>query len=149
MRVIIAAVVLLLFLLGLGGAAGWYFLLRDDGGVMAEKAAVPDIPTEIDQLRFIKLDAFSIPVIRYGKVDKYILLQATLEVVEPSARQRAQRLMPRLKNAFLMDLHGYFADRPVDKKGVNTRMKRVADRTLGPDIVKEVLIEGAFERNSP
>ena len=152
MRIIIAAVVVVL--LGLGGAAGWYFLLRDDGGAHGEKVATPDVPAEIDQLRFIKLDAFSIPVIRYGKVDKYIPLQATLEVVEPAARQRAQRLMPRLKNAFLMDLHGYFADRPVDKKGVNTRtvkkrMKRVADRTLGPDIVKEILIEGAFERNSP
>ena len=151
MRVIIATVVVVL--MGLGGAAGWYFLLRDDGA-QGEKTAAPDVPAEIDQLRFIKLDAFSIPVIRYGKVDKYILLQATLEVVEPAARQRAQRLMPRLKNAFLMDLHGYFADRPADKKGVNTRtvkkrMKRVADRTLGPNIVKEILIEGAFERNSP
>ena len=59
-----------------------------------------------------------------------------------------------VKKTFLMDLHGYFADRLVDKKGVNTRtvkarMKRVADRTLGPDVVKEVLIEGACERNSP
>ena len=68
MRIIIAAVVVVL--LGLGGAAGWYFLLRDDGGAHGEKVATPDVPAEIDQLRFIKLDAFSIPVIRYGKVDK-------------------------------------------------------------------------------
>ena len=74
-----------------------------------------------------------------------------------SHTQRAGRVPygeSRLKKTFLMDLHGYFADRLVDKKGVNTRtvkarMKRVADRTLGPDVVKEVLIEGACERNSP
>ena len=37
-----------------------------------------------------------------------------------------------------MDLRGYFADRPVDKKGINTRT------------VKGVgLIQGAMESNSP
>ncbi len=62
--------------------------------------------------------------------------------------------MLRLKDAFLMDLHGYFADRPAAKTGINSRtikkrLKRVAERTLGPDVIKEVIIEGAVESNSP
>jgi flagellar basal body-associated protein FliL len=151
MRIVIAVVVVLM--LALGGAAGWFFLLRG-GDEAPEKTAASEVPAEIDQLRFIKLDAFSIPVIRYGRVSKYILLQTTLEVVDPAARDRAQRLMPRLKDAFLMDLHGYFADRPAAKTGINTRtikkrMKRVADRTLGPDVIIEVLVEGAVESKSP
>ena len=151
MRLVIAGVVVLV--LALGAAGGWYFLLRG-GDEAEEKTAVSEVPAEIDQLRFIKLDAFSIPVIRYGKVSKYVLLQATLEVVDPAARDRAQRLMPRRKDAFLVDLHGYFADRPANKTGINSRiiikrMKRVADRTLGPDVIKAVIIEGASERNSP
>ncbi len=151
MRIVIAVAVV--SVLALGGAAGWFFFLRG-GDVEHEKTAVSEIPAEIDQLRFIKLDAFSIPVIRYGKVSKYILLQTTLEVANQAARDRAQRLMPRLKDAFLMDLHGYFADRPANKTGINSRtvrkrMKRIADRTLGPEIIIDVIIEGALESNSP
>ncbi len=86
MRIVIAVVVVLM--LALGGAAGWFFLLRGGDGAH-EQTAAPEVPAEIDQLRFIKLDAFSIPVIRYGKVSKYVLLQTTLEVVDPSARDRA------------------------------------------------------------
>ena len=140
-------------MLALGGAAGWFFLLR--GGDQAhEETAASEVPAEIDQLRFIKIDAFSIPVIRYGKVSKYVLLQVTLEVVNPAARDRAQRLMPRLKDAFFVDMHGYFADRPAAKTGINSRtiikrMKRVANRTLGPGVIKDVLLEGAVESNSP
>lgn len=151
MRIVIAVAVV--SVLALGGAAGWFFFLRG-GDVEHEKTAESEIPAEIDQLRFIKLDAFSIPVIRYGKVSKYILLQTTLEVANQAARDRAQRLMPRLKDAFLMDLHGYFADRPANKTGINSRtvrkrMKRIADRTLGPEIIIDVIIEGALESNSP
>ena len=146
MRFVIAVAVV--SVLALGGAAGWFFFLRG-GDDEHEKTAVSEMPAEIDQLRFIKLDAFSIPVIRYGKVSKYILLQTTLEVANQAARDRAQRLMPRLKDAFLMDLHGYFADRPANKTGINSRtvrkrMKRIADRTLGPEIIIDVIIEGAM-----
>ena len=123
MRIVIAVVVVLM--LALGGAAGWFFLLRG-GDEAHEKTAASEVPAEIDQLRFIKLDAFSIPVIRYGRVSKYILLQTTLEVVNPAARDRAQRLMPRLKDAFLMDLHGYFADRRPPRPALIRALSRSA-----------------------
>ena len=122
--------------------------------VAADRIGAPGSPAKMP-FRATKAANWS-SIIRIGAKMAVIRTRIASRAIS-SHTQRAGRVPygeSRLKNAFLMDLHGYFADRPVDKKGVNTRtvkprMKRVADRTLSPDVVKEVLIEGACERNCP
>src|SRR3546814_9341724 len=96
--VMVATVVLL----GGGGAATWLFFSKPEPSG-EEPAAVVD-PT------FINIGALSIPVIRGGQVRKYVLLHLTLELVDRKAKALAEEAMPRLRDAFLQDLYGYFAN---------------------------------------
>ncbi len=58
----------------------------------------------------------------------------------------------RLHSAFLNDLHGvlslrYGSGRPLNAPAVKQRLKRRADRILGPGVVKEVLIQRVQKRS--
>ncbi|MCR9219585.1 MAG: hypothetical protein NXI21_05100 [Alphaproteobacteria bacterium] len=136
-----------LLLLGGGGGAYWWFMLRDAGEEAAEAEPPPQDPPV-----FLELDSLTIPVIRSGSIVKYVLLKITLEVEDQGARDEVVDRMPRLKDAFLRDLHDYFAsiplDSPVNVRTVKQRLQRVADRQAGPGVVKDVLIQGAFEKRS-
>lgn len=136
-----------LLLLGGGGGAYWWFMMRDAGEEAAEAEPPPQDPPV-----FLELDSLTIPVIRSGSIARYVLLKITLEVEDQGARDEVVDRMPRLKDAFLRDLHDYFAsiplDSPVNVRTVKQRLQRVADRQAGPGVVKDVLIQGAFEKKS-
>jgi len=142
MKKLILIVLVLLLLAGGGGGGYWWFFMRG-----ADEAAAPPPP---EPAVFVEMEALTIPVIRGGAVAKYVLLQVALEVEDEEARQDVIDRMPRLKDAFLRDLHAYFASTPLDSplnvRTVKTRLKRVAGRIVGPEIVREVLIQGAFEK---
>src|SRR3546814_16740814 len=96
--VMVATVVLL----GGGGAATWLFFSKPEPSG-EEPAAVVD-PT------FINIGALSIPVIRGGKVRKYVLLHLTLALVDRKATALAEEPTLRPGDAFLQVLYVYFAN---------------------------------------
>ena len=144
MKKLILIVVLLLLLAGGGGGAYWWFFMRG-GDPAAEEAPPPPEPAV-----FVEMEPLTIPVIRGGAVAKYVLLKLSLEVEDAGAQQEVEERMPRLKDAFLRDLHAYFAsiplDSPLNVRTVKKRLQRVCDRTVGPGVVQEVLLQGAFEK---
>ncbi|MEQ8449983.1 MAG: hypothetical protein RIB97_09895 [Nitratireductor sp.] len=144
MKKLILIVLILLLLAGGGGGAYWWFFMRG-----ADGAAAPEPPPP-EPAVFVEMEALTIPVIRGGAVAKYVLLKVSLEVEDEGAREAVVERMPRLKDAFLRDLHAYFAsiplDSPLNVRTVKTRLKRVADGIVGRGVVREVLIQGAFEK---
>lgn len=144
MKKLILIVLVLLLLAGGGGGAYWWFFMR----AADETADAPPPPPE--PAVFVEMDALTIPVIRGGAVAKYVLLKLSLQVEDEGARQEVIDRMPRLQDAFLRDLHGYFAsiplDSPLNVRTVKRRLKRVCDRFVGAGVVQEVLIQGAFEK---
>ncbi|MBP5855793.1 hypothetical protein KAJ83_02150 [Marivibrio halodurans] len=152
MKKLLIILVLLILLLGAGGGgAYWWFLMRDAGeGHEASDAAPDDGPGE--PAVYVELEALTIPVIRGGAVAKYVLLQISLEVEDLAAREEIQERMPRLMDAFLRDLHAYFAsvplDSPLNVRTVKARLRAIADRIVGADVVREVLIQGAYEKTN-
>jgi flagellar FliL protein len=148
-KLVIILILLLLLGGGLGGGAYWWFFM--DGASLVLGDAEPEPEPEIPRI-YVEMNALTIPVIRGGAVAKYILLQISLEVPDESAREEVIDRMPRLQDAFLRDLHAYFAsiplDSPLNVRTVKQRLQRIADRKVGAGIVDEVLIQGAFEKKN-
>ncbi|MAO93188.1 MULTISPECIES: flagellar basal body-associated FliL family protein [unclassified Hwanghaeella] len=146
MKILIIIVVVLVLLAG-GGGGYYYFFVLPTQNDMAEPAPPPPPDT-----RLIELDPLRIPVIRGGVVVNYVILNVTLETIGPDNEAFAQKLMPRLRNAFLTDLNGYFAVVPVEDrilvKSLKRRMLVISGRVLGRGVVNDVLIQNAFKQKS-
>lgn len=149
MKKLILLLILVLLLAAGGGGAYWWFFL---GGLDIPVAEQVEEPEQENKPIFIDLESLTIPVIRGGAVAKYILLRVTLEVEDAAAEEQVKDRMPLLMDAYIRDLHHYFASIPInDKLNVRTvkrRMQRVSDRIVGPGVVSGILIQGAFEKKS-
>ena len=148
MKKLIVLLLVLILLLGAGGGgAYWWFFLR-----AADEMAEPEAPPPPDPPVFVQLEALTVPVIRGGAVAKYVLLKIALEVEDEGAKAEIEERMPRLMDAFLRDLHAYFAgvplDSPLNARTVKRRLQRVADGVTGPGVVEGVLIQGAYEKKN-
>lgn len=146
MKRIILAVVAVLLIAG-AGAAAWFFFIK----AKPEDHVRDDVHETAGKPEFLELDSLSVPVIRGGRLDKYIMLRLTLEMKDAKAKAVGKEAMPLVKDAFLRDLHGFFADQPptdegIDVRLVKARLMRVSERLFGPGQVVNVLVQGAFER---
>ncbi|HAA93923.1 MAG TPA: hypothetical protein DCS82_01080 [Rhodospirillaceae bacterium] len=116
-----------------------------------DKKGAPEAP--VDKPEFIEMDSLTVPVIRGGKVEKYVLIKVTLEMVDSSAKSLAVRSFPRLKDAFYRALYDYFGFQRPGTKGINVRivkarLLRAGARAIGKNKIKAVLIQRAAERGS-
>lgn len=146
MKLILILVFLLLIACGGGGAYYYFFILSAQTHENAESAPPPTMP----DIRFVEMDALRIPVLRGGAVVNYVVLNITLETIGPENEQLARALIPRLTNAYLTDLNGYFASVPVEDrilvKAIKRRLQIIANRVLGPGTVNDILIQNAFKQ---
>jgi flagellar FliL protein len=141
-------ILLLLFvvlLLAGGGGGYYYFFVMAAGDEIAEEPPPPP-----PDFRFVEMDNLQIPVIRGGAVVNYVILSVSLETIGPENEERARELLPRLVNNYITDLNGYFETVPVEDRimvnPLKRRMRVIADRTLGPGVVSDVLIKSAFKQ---
>ncbi len=143
---IIITVATLLLVVG-SGVAAWYFLLQEEFGDTAEAMLAPLTKQEPEMM---EMQALSIPVIRNGELQKYVLINVSLELDGPESRVFVYSRMAKLEDAFFRDLHGYFGS-VADTSRVNVRLltvrlQRQATRVLGKDRLRRVHIIGAYER---
>ena len=151
MKLIVILIVVAVLLLGGGGAA---YFFRDSlfGGGEAQTAAKLPIKTNPDA-QFVDLETINIAVIRNRRVEKHVVLQVSLEVANEAARATVAKALPRIKDAFIKDMYDYYAIIPPGRQGVNVegikkRLKRTANAVMRDGSVKDVLIQGAIERET-
>jgi flagellar protein FliL len=153
MKLIVILVVVAVLLLGGGGAA---YFFRDalfggeTGGTQA--AGKLAIKKEIDA-QFVDMETINIAVIRNRRVEKQVVLQVSLEIANEEARGPVTKALPRIKDAFIKDMYDYYAIVPLSRKGVNVeaikkRLKRTVGTVIRNGSVKDVLIQGAIERET-
>jgi hypothetical protein len=112
----------------------------------AEEKVEADVPF------FFEMERFTIPVIRGRRVEKYVLVQVTLELADAESKSLAEQYSPRLKDAFYRALHDYFGFQRPGTKGINirvikARLMRAGAHAIGKKKIKAVLIQGALERS--
>lgn len=145
MKLIIIIVVVLVLVAG-GGAATWFFVLDDPN-----KTAKEEPPPPVDPI-FLEMETLSVHVIRGGGVQKYIVLDITLEMRDAEAKALAEKKMPKLRDVYISALNDYFTNLPSLKTGVKvTHIKRRlisrSEKALGKEAVKDVLVQSVFERD--
>ena len=147
MKKLIFIGLLLVLLIAGGGAAAWYFLFQEELGETAEAMLAPLTEEEPE---LMEIPALSIPVIRDGALQKYVLINVSLELDGPESRVFVYSRMDKLEDAFFRDLHGYFGSvadtSKVNLRLLTARLYREAVRVLGDETVEKVHIIGAYER---
>ena len=96
------------------------------------------------------LEPFNIPVIRGDKVTKMVTVRLALMHIDASHKQKTRPAMPKLMDAYLVELYDYFSyvqlDQPLSGREIRSRLRSATLRILGEDKVQDIIFEGAFER---
>ena len=145
-------IVVVVVLLGGGGGAAYFFrdaLFGEEGADAAAKAPIQEVPDAL----FVDLETLNIAVIHNRRIEKHVVLQVALEVIDDEARIRVAKSLPRIKDAFIQDVYDFYAYQQPGQRGVNVevikrRLKRTADEVMKDGSVKNVLIQGAIERQT-
>ncbi|MBX6320593.1 MAG: hypothetical protein IRY94_02080 [Rhodospirillaceae bacterium] len=133
-------VLLVLPVLVVAGAAAWWFLVR-----------APDPPpaadTDAHEVAFVDLPPLTLPAVRDGAVERLVRVDLALELRPGADAAKVQAELPRLTDAFLVELYGLIGHRFMDESGddtavIKSRLQAASRRVLGSDAVAAVLIQG-------
>ncbi|HWA42893.1 MAG TPA: hypothetical protein VHA10_06760 [Hypericibacter adhaerens] len=124
-------ILLLLILLGGGGAAAWWFFLREkpaDPQLAAAPVAAP--------IAYLKLPAFTVPVIRDGMPHGMITVELTMELKDESVRPKAEARLPVLNDRLFVVLYDLLGRRYMQEQNFNLdlvkgRLLIAADKVMG------------------
>ena len=112
----------------------------------------PLTPEEKSQMlkRYVAMEPLSISIFRGGAVATTIELKVQLET-KVGTEFTLNKQLPRLKDAFIRDLHAYFPrllnkKKELDMADLTRRMYLIGERTLGKDIIIDVSIVSATNR---
>lgn len=160
MKKLIVAVVALLLLGGVGFAAYTYFgtpaeaaaVEGDKEKAVTKEQAEKDKAAADAAIAFVKMDSLVLPIVGKNGVSQVINLSITLEVKDELTAKEIEKLTPRLRDAYIQDMYGVLtqksamADGVVQVDFIKTRLNKVTEKVLGPDKVKDVLLQTLQQR---
>jgi flagellar basal body-associated protein FliL len=148
----LAVVAILAALFGVGGG-GIYASGLLGGPPPAEASPKKEAKAEpasrtLPEVAYVQLDPLAAPVIGGGKVRYNVMLILSVEIADPSQKAEVARLMPRLRDAMLMELYARPVVRDdesgrIDLESVKERMFTVARDVVGQKIVRDLLVVSA------
>ena len=117
----------------------------------ADRAETPEAPAVAGGPSYVRLDPIFVPIIAAGEVTQQIGVTVMLQLVEGKDKSDVEAKRVLLYDALFRDLYGYFQDRVavsgrVDETYLKARLLKTSSAVVGPDLVKEVLIEQLFAR---
>ncbi len=124
-----------------GGYFAWTeFFAGEDGG------GASSLFSGDDNLHYVEIERLTAPFIRNGEYVQYVVLDVSLELADEPNATKVRQLAPRLRDAFLAELHRLARIRPAGQRLINlgrvkARLLAGADRVLGPDVVRDVLVQ--------
>ena len=138
----IVIMIIALLVLGGGGYFGWRQFNAEQPG------PAPEIPygSLEGQPLFIELDPLTAPFVRDGKFAHYVVIIVNLEVASREDVDSVRRFLPRLRDAFVTELHTLATMRNPDQAMINmrrvkSRLLASADAVLGEGVVRGVLVQ--------
>ena len=147
----LAIVAGLALLLGVGGG-GVYATGMFGGPAPAEASAKKEAKAEaartLPEIAYVQLDPLAAPVIGGGKIRYNVMLTLSVQIADQSHKAEIARLMPRLRDAMLMELYARPVVRDdesgrIDLESVKERMFAVACDVMGQKIVQDLLVVSA------
>jgi len=120
------------------------------GAAPALAAEEPALPGK-DKPIGVRLDPLVVSIQRNGVVEKHIGFVIVLDVADSAAQVKVQDMMPKLNDAFVMDINALAnlpnaADAGIDPEALKRRLSASCVRVLGPDVVKNIEFLRSFTR---
>ena len=137
--------VVLLIVLGGGGYFGWQQMGESSSPSAAGESGGSSFFAN-DDPRFVELDLLTAPFLRGGKFVKYVVLVIILEVSNDDEVEEVRAVMPRLRDAFVTELHTIATMRNPEQKMLNikrikSRLLVSANEVMGDGVVRDVLVQ--------
>ena len=144
----IVIIIIAIFVIAGAGGAIWYFFMQADAPIEDQSG---ENKSSFEESEFVDIENLSIPVIREGRVDRYILISVSLEMRDQASKALGDEAFPRLKDAVFSQLYSYFSVQQSGQSGINVaqvkaRLLWAAERAIGKGHVRQVIIQGAYER---
>lgn len=137
--------VVLLLVLGGGGYVGW----QQMGGASPEGEAgeggdSPSIFSE--EPKYVELDLLTAPFVRSGKFVQYVVIVVILEVDDDEGVSKVRAVIPRLRDAFVTELHTIATMRNPEQQMLNltrikSRLLASAHEVMRNKIVRDILVQ--------
>lgn len=113
----------------------------------ADESAIPGKDKPIS----VRLEPLVVSIQRNGVVEKHVGFVIVLEVADSAAQAKVHDLMPKLNDAFVVDLNAlaslpHAADNGIDPDALKRRLNASCVRVLGPDVVKSIVFLRSFTR---
>jgi flagellar basal body-associated protein FliL len=132
-----------LFVIGVAAVVGYQMFMVEGG-----ESAAPEVSRE---LGYVNMEPFLAPIIEGRRISKYVAIGVILELHSEDYKVQVRDNIIPLRNAFIEDFvfqaqMNSGRTESVYLHRVKSRFRTLADRIVGPDIVKEVLISHALDR---
>jgi len=101
---------------------------------------------------YVHLDTIFVSVIEGNRVTQQVGITLVLELNDAQSRPDVEAKKHQLTDAFFQELYGYFQTRAaakekVDEPFLKKRLLATAGKVVGPNAIKEVLIEQLIQRS--
>jgi flagellar basal body-associated protein FliL len=144
MLIILAAIMILA-----GGAVSTLKFLKM--GPFAEKPAVEveEVEEEAKSI-FIDMEPILIPIFQGDTVAAKIQIQIKLETKSKDNAIKIQRLMPKISNIFITDMHAFLPrlikqQERVDVIILKARLKKIVSRKLEKGLIDDILVQSVLD----
>jgi flagellar FliL protein len=153
MKKMLLFVLLPLLLLGGGGAGAWFFYFN--AAPEGEQAAAPEATNTghgaAPQASFVDVGEIIVPVYSRDGRDNLMFIRMELEVGAAMSADKVRYLLPRLRDAYIVTLstlagRGELVEESRRNATIKRALKLASDRVLGPDAVKDVLLQRAWQQ---
>jgi flagellar protein FliL len=146
-------ILLPLLLLGGGGAGAWFFFLKAPAEDDKAAAAAPAEDPHKAEAKAVFVDVGEIIVPVYGRdgKDKLMVVRFQLEIGEVMPVDDVRYMLPRLRDAYIGTLstlagRGELVEESQRNATIKHALKLASDRVLGPDVIKDVLLQRAWQQ---
>ncbi|HUL08989.1 MAG TPA: flagellar basal body-associated FliL family protein [Candidatus Acidoferrum sp.] len=142
----------LLLLLG-GGGGAWFFFLKAPAEGDKSAAAAPAANKHKAETKAVFVDVGEIIVPIYNRDGKnnLMVVRMELEVGDVMPVDEVRYMLPRLRDAYIGTLstlagRGELADESQRNATMKRALKLASDHVLGPDAIRDVLLQRAWQQ---
>jgi flagellar FliL protein len=157
-------ILLPLLLLGGGGAGAWFFFFSAPAEGEASGEGHETAEADEDQGNghggghggapeavFVDVGELIVPVYNRDGQDNFMVVRMELEIGEAMSADEVRYLLPRLRDAYIGTLstmagRGELVEESRRAATIKRALKLTSDRVLGPDAVKDVLLQRAWQQ---
>lgn len=139
-------------LLMIGGAATSTLKFMELGPFAVEKIAEVKVEEEEDVVKsiFIDMEPILIPIFKDNAPAAKIQIQIKLETKSTENAIKIQRMMPRIADTYIQDLHGFMPrllkeQERIDVFILKQRLKLISERKFGKGLIEDVLVQSVVD----